>query len=50
MAWPTAEEQDDSQEEQRDDGDDLDACEYEFGFAVSLDNYTYVDAIIRVDE
>lgn len=40
MAWPTAKEQDDGQEEQRYDGDDFDACEYEFGFAISLDNYT----------
>lgn len=38
MVWPTTEEQDHSQEQERDDGNDLDTCEYEFRFSVSFDN------------
>lgn len=38
MVWPTAEEQDYGQEQERDDGNDLDTREYEFRFSVSFDN------------
>lgn len=38
MVWPTTEEQDHSQEQERDDGNDLDTCEYEFRFSISFDN------------
>lgn len=38
MVWPTAEEQDHGQEQERDDGNDLDTREYEFRFSVSFDN------------